>query len=178
MKRYALILALALPFLSPALYAEAYAVAGTADTAPPAAVEGPSVSLAVDTKTPAPIQRIADGLHVLDNGTASTFYDANNGVWLAGPITTLYKQYYISLDLGGAQPMVAGSKAEFIGGLRLHMGELALDKIPWLAAYFPPSSTLRNGLLKYTAAGAFFSRDWTAGLNRYGPYAGIEYRFH
>lgn len=177
MNRYAIYLTLALGLLSPALHADE-AVAGTADTPPPAAVGGPTVSLAVDTNTPSAVQRIADGLHVLDNGTASTFYDANNGVWLAGAITTPYKKYYISVDLGAAQPMVAGSKAEFIGGLRLHVGELALDKIPGLADYFPPSSTLRNGLLKYTAAGAFFSRDWTEHLNRYGPYAGLELHFH
>jgi hypothetical protein len=173
MKTYGLCLSLALALLSPALYAAVDASAGTPDT-----VSGPSATLVVDTNTPAVVSRIADGLHVLDNGTASTFYDANNGVWLAGAITTPYKKYYVSVDLGTGAPMVANASLEFIGGLRLNVGELALDKIPALAEYIPPTSPLRNGLLKYTAAGVFYSRDWTAGLNRFGPYAGIEYHFH
>lgn len=140
-------------------------------------VSGPTVSLNVDTATPTAVQRIADGLHVLDNGTAATFYDANNGLWLAGMITTPYKKYYISVDLGAAAPMVANAQAEFLGGLRLHAGELLIDRVPAIAAYFPTDS-LRAGLLKYSAIGAFASRDWSAGLYRFGPYAGIELRFH
>ncbi len=154
-----------------------HATVTEAPLSPPAAVTGPSVSLAIDPSTPPAVQRIADGLHVLDNATGATFYDANNGVWLVGGITTPYKKWYVSLDIGAAAPMTQGAKGEFIGGLRLHAGELALDKIPGLADYFP-SSSMRAGLLKYTAAGAFISRDWTNGLNRFGPYVGLELKFH
>lgn len=153
-----------------------------------AEVEGPSVSLGgdvpapavapitVDPVTPATLQRIADGLHLADNVTGATFYDVNNGVWLAGGITTLYKKYYISLDAGLASVMTANAQGEFVGGARFHMGEFLFDKIPGIQAMIP-TAALRAGLLKYSAIGTFYSRDWTDHLNRYGAYAGIEYRF-
>jgi hypothetical protein len=171
MKTYALCLTLALAFCAPAF----------ADDAPNVSASGPSVSLTPDPKTPAVIQRIADGFHIVDNGTPSTFYDVAGGVWLAGAITTIYKKYYTSVDVGLAAPMVADSKGEFAGGFRVHPAEWAMDKIPAFKEFVTVNG-LQAGIMKYAAAGLFASYNWTPQENeknwRWGPYAGIEYRFY
>lgn len=150
-----------------------------ADDAPAAQPPAPGtgVSLAVDPKTPNAIQRIASTYHVLDNLTPLTFFDAHNGVWCAGGVTTLYKQYYVSADAGLAAPMVQSTKGEFAGGFRFYPGELALDKINGLR-HFVDANGLTAGFLKYAAAGVMVSYDWSPIADqkpwRYGPYVGFE----
>lgn len=73
--------------------------------------------------------------------------------------------------------MTEGAGLQFISGARFHAGEFAYDKIPWVHNFVNNNPVIRDGLFKYTAAGAFFSRDWTEKVNRFGPYAGLEYRF-
>jgi hypothetical protein len=138
-------------------------------------VEGPGVSL--DKNTPELVTRIADGLHVLDNGTPFTGYDVTTGNWQAGIITEVYKKYYVSIDLGGAAPLTDNTRFKFLAGARLHAGELAYDHLPPFQKLVD-NYGIRDGLFKYTAGGAFIYRDWTAGHNSYGPYVGFEYHFN
>lgn len=156
MKSYALIFTLALSLLKPAC----------AD-----------IGMNVDPETPGDLVRIADGLHVLDNGVPGSFYDVAHGRWMAGVITEVYKRWWTSIDLGGAHQLTSGSNMEFLTGARLHAGELAMDLIPGVNEFVNDHS-LRDGLIKYATAGLFFSRDWTNKENRWGPYVGVEFRIY
>lgn len=156
MKSYALIFTLALTLLKPA----------QAD-----------IGMTIDPNTPGDIVRIADGLHVLDNGVPATLYDVGHGVWMAGVITEVYKTHWTSIDLGGTTPLVEGAQAEFLTGARFHAGEFAMDVIPGVNEFMNDHG-LRDGLIKYATGGLFYSRDWSAHENRWGPYVGVEFRIY
>ncbi len=144
-----------------------------ADDAPP---------VVIDENTPGAVVRIADGLHVLDNATVATFYDALHGVPLVGSITTPYKKYYTSVDLGVGSPLTkrgqneSATQAEFLGGVRFHAGEFLYDRSQKIKD-FVDGSPIKQGILQYSAVGVFYSRDWSAGLNMIGPYGGFEVRW-
>lgn len=173
MKRYALILTLALPLCSSALYADGDAVAGTSDT-PTSMVSAPMPGLAAST--PPALVRISDGFHIFDNASPFSAYDVSEGQWMAGLKTEVYKRFYISLDMGGIAPLHANTSLNFMTGARLNAGELAYDRIPQVKALVD-SYGLREGLLKYGAGGLFVTRDWTVPHTSWGPYVGFEVKF-
>lgn len=131
----------------------------------------------LSTSTPTGLARIADTYHVLDNLTPGSFYDIAQGQWLAGGVTTLYKKYYISADLGAVKPITGDSSGALaMGGLRLYAGEWLVDRVDFFKT-LAQSGIITSGLLKYTAIGMWSARDWQAGKWRGGPYGGFEINF-
>lgn len=174
MKRNALILSLGLGLLSPALYAEADAVAGTADTSGNSMITAPMPGLA--PSTPPALVRIADGLHVLDNASPFSAYDVSEGQWMAGLKTEVYKRFYISFEMGGIAPLTDHTSLNFMTGFRLNAGELAYDRVATFHRLVDQYG-LREGVLKYAAGGLFVTRDWSTSHYAWGPYVGFEVKF-
>jgi hypothetical protein len=132
---------------------------------------------AVSTNTPASVNAIADGLHIMDNGTGVTLRDILHGQWLLGVETSFYKQYYTSLDALIAAPVsVANAHALYGADARLWAGQLLYDKVPMVKQYADKTAIAAN-LLQYGTIGIWVARDFDYGFWRAGVDAGLTAKF-
>jgi hypothetical protein len=140
---------------------------------PAAAVAVPAVS----TNTPASVTAIADGLHIIDNGSLMTLRDVQNGQWAAASSTALYKKYYLSADgMVGYIPEVKGSNGFYAAGVRAWVGQLLYDNVPMIKS-MADSSLLTASLLQYGTVGWWGTRDFQNRVWRDGWDVGLVFKF-
>ena len=141
--------------------------------APVGAVEIPPVS----TNTPVAVRALADGLHILDNGSLLYLRDLKNGVDAFSSATALYKKYYVSGD--GLLGVLSGNddaKGFYAVGGRLWAGQFLYDMIPQVKT-LADSTGLAAALLQYATVGGWGTRDFQYGVWRYGWSAGFTVNF-
>jgi len=123
---------------------------------------------------PAFIGSLPDGIHFLDNATPSSFRDVIQGQWLAGGTTSLFKQYYMSLDAAYAVPI--GQSGFYSPAIRVYVGQILVEQVPALRA-LAQNNLVLTSLLNYVTISGWYTRDFVAGLNRAGYNLGILLKF-
>jgi hypothetical protein len=138
------------------------------------------ISLAPATATPAPpplpgvVSSLTDGLHFLDNATPSSFRDVVQGQWLAGAATSIYKQWYLSLDAAYAVPI--GQSGFYAPAIRLYIGQILMDQVPAIRA-LAQNNLVLSSALNYITVSGWATRDFVGDVNRAGYNLGILLKF-
>jgi hypothetical protein len=131
----------------------------------------------VSPNTPVSVKALADGLHILDNGTLMTLRDVQNGVYALGSGTSIYKKYYLSVDgLLGYLPNTQGANAFYAAGGRAWVGQLLYDNVSFVKTV-ADTNYLTAGLLQYVTVGWWGTRDFQYNLWRQGWDAGFIFKF-
>ena len=118
------------------------------------------------SKVWADLQKNSD-MHLLDNLTAVSLYDANTKEWLGGGATSVYNYRFVHLGLGAVKSLEEGQQ-----GIPFASAWLSLsDMIP---EDKQPKSELMVWVNKMTLGG-FAMRDWHTGSWRYGALTGITF---
>lgn len=131
----------------------------------------------VDPTTPPAIIAIADGLHIVDNGSVLTLRDVKNGIWALGSSTVVYKEYYLSLDgLLGYIPDTLGNNAFYGINGRFWAGQFLYEKVPQVKQ-LADATGLTARMLQYGTLGYWGTRDFQYGLWRHGWDAGVSIKF-
>lgn len=127
--------------------------------------------------TPPAIIALADGLHILDNGTVLMLRDVRNGVYGTGSSTTIYKKYYLSGDgLIGYIPEVPGSNSFYAISGRFWAGQFLYEQVPQVKA-LADATGLTAKMLQYGTVGYWGARDFQVGIWRHGWDAGVAIKF-
>jgi hypothetical protein len=131
----------------------------------------------VSTGTPVAVRALADGFHVVDNGSLMTLRDLQNGVWAAASSTAIYKKYYLSIDgMLGYIPSIQGANGFYAAGGRFWGGQFLYENVPAIKS-LADMSQLTSGLLQYGTIGYWGTRDFQNNIWRQGWDVGLTFKF-